>query len=115
MMELDELNEFLASVKSAPQVKDTLLDRQQTHGNFEKQAYRSMQILAAMEESDNWAYLTPDQRESLILIAVKIGRILTGNRNEPDHWHDIAGYAQLVENRLNGRPSNGGAALGAQS
>jgi len=35
--------------------------------------------------------------------AHKIGRILNGDPNWSDSWHDIAGYAQLVANRLNGR------------
>jgi hypothetical protein len=40
------------------------------------------------------------QRESLDMIAHKIARILNGNPNVHDHWHDIAGYATLVANDL---------------
>jgi hypothetical protein len=40
--------------------------------------------------------------ETLDMIAHKIGRIIAGNAAEPDHWRDIAGYAQLVANRLEG-------------
>lgn len=88
-------------------IAHTLQTRQKTHGDFYQQASTSMDILNAMEASRNWSTLTPDQKEALLLIAVKLGRILTGSSFEPDHWHDIAGYAQLVENRLNGKPSNG--------
>ena len=35
------------------------------------------------------------------MIAVKISRILTGDPSHADNWHDIAGYATLVERRLN--------------
>lgn len=46
------------------------------------------------------ALLSFEQCEALDMIQHKIGRILSGNPNEPDHWHDIAGYATLVENIL---------------
>lgn len=42
--------------------------------------------------------------EALDMICHKIARILAGDPNEPDHWHDIAGYATLVEKEIkNGR------------
>lgn len=47
--------------------------------------------------------LDPDQREALDMICHKIGRIINGDPNYADSWHDIAGYAQLVENRLLGK------------
>jgi hypothetical protein len=47
--------------------------------------------------------LAPDQKESLEMIAHKIGRILNGDPDYADSWQDIAGYAQLVADRLNGK------------
>lgn len=47
-------------------------------------------------------HLAPDQQEALDMIAHKIGRILNGDPDYADSWHDIAGYAQLVADRLNG-------------
>ena len=35
------------------------------------------------------------------MIFHKIGRIVNGDPNYADSWHDIAGYAKLVEDRLN--------------
>jgi hypothetical protein len=29
-----------------------------------------------------------------------MGRILAGNPSHADHWHDIQGYAKLIEDRL---------------
>lgn len=46
--------------------------------------------------------LQPDQQEALDMICHKIGRILNGDPDYADSWHDIAGYAQLVADRLNG-------------
>jgi len=43
---------------------------------------------------------TPPMTEALDMFAVKIGRLLLGNPNHIDSWHDIAGYATCVENYL---------------
>lgn len=43
-----------------------------------------------------------DQMEALDMICHKIGRIINGDPNFVDSWVDIAGYAQLVANRLSG-------------
>lgn len=46
--------------------------------------------------------LTPDQQEALDMICHKIGRIVNGDPNYADSWVDIAGYAKLVADRLEG-------------
>lgn len=43
-----------------------------------------------------------DQWEALEMIVHKIGRIVNGNPDKVDHWKDIAGYAMLVADRLEG-------------
>ena len=50
-----------------------------------------------MRRGVNWKSLDDMQRETLEMVATKIGRILSGNPHEVDHWKDIAGYAQLIE------------------
>lgn len=47
--------------------------------------------------------LAPDQQEALDMICHKIGRIINGDANYDDSWVDIAGYAQLVADRLQGK------------
>jgi hypothetical protein len=47
--------------------------------------------------------LAHDQAEAMDMIIHKIGRIINGNPDVVDHWLDIAGYAQLVADRLEGR------------
>ena len=47
--------------------------------------------------------LMPDQEEALTMICNKISRIVNGNPNHLDSWKDIAGYAQLVADRLEGK------------
>jgi hypothetical protein len=53
-----------------------------------------------MQDSDGWQRLEADQQESLHMIANKISRILNGDPDYIDSWHDIVGYAQLIEDRL---------------
>jgi hypothetical protein len=36
------------------------------------------------------------------MILMKLARVIAGNPNEPDHWRDIAGYAELVVRSLEG-------------
>jgi hypothetical protein len=49
---------------------------------------------------EGYKELNPVQMEALEMIAHKIARILNGNPDHHDHWHDIAGYATLVAERL---------------
>jgi len=44
-----------------------------------------------------------DQIEALDMIFHKLGRILNGDPNYADSWLDIAGYAKLVSDRLEGK------------
>jgi hypothetical protein len=43
-----------------------------------------------------------DQWEALEMIASKMSRIVNGNPDKVDNWHDIAGYATLIADRLRG-------------
>jgi hypothetical protein len=78
-------------------VNSTLAERGKTHGDFRVQAATTQAIKNAYEQSPNWPHMSDVQREALDMIAGKIGRILCGNPDEPDHYHDIAGYATLAE------------------
>ena len=46
--------------------------------------------------------LAADQYEALDMMMHKIGRIVNGDPDYDDSWIDIAGYAQLVGDRLRG-------------
>lgn len=82
-------------------VNATLNSRQSTHGDFVTNGLIMQTLKNDMRLFGvNWDKLDPHQAEALEMIQHKIGRILSGNPNEPDHWHDIAGYATLVENIL---------------
>lgn len=79
-----------------------LNERSKTHGSFDDNARLSQRFRAFMRAEAGWDKLTDTQKESLDMIAHKIGRILAGNASFQDHWTDIAGYAKLSEARCNG-------------
>lgn len=81
-------------------VDNTLQTRKNSHGEFIDHARITQEIKAAMQASPNWAKLHPCVKEALDMNAHKVGRILCGDPYYGDHWHDIQGYAKLVEDRL---------------
>ena len=83
------------------EINEILKDRGNRYGEFKEHARITQSIKTAMIDSPNWNSLSPDKRESLDMIAHKIGRILNGDPNYIDSWHDITGYSQLIEDILN--------------
>lgn len=81
-------------------IEATLEQRGKVHGDYENQCAITNAIKSVIREANNWSELRPSQQEALDMFATKMGRILEGDPNHPDHWHDIAGYATLVENTL---------------
>jgi hypothetical protein len=79
----------------------TLDDRHKKYGSYLTNAQGAQNIKQAFENTERWNDLRPYQKESLQLIATKISRILNGDPDNVDSWHDISGYAQLVEKELN--------------
>lgn len=82
---------------------DKILDeRASTYGSFKDVATVAQEMKALIRMCNN-SELDDDQQEALDMIASKIGRILNGDPNYVDSWVDIAGYAQLVADRLQGK------------
>lgn len=81
-------------------IDTTLAERGNRYGEFDEHARITQNIKAAMADSPNWATLPDDMREALEMVAHKAGRILNGDPNYADSWHDIGGYTRLVEKRL---------------
>ena len=84
-------------------VTEVLEERGSRYGKFTEHARITQNIKTAMVDSPNWLELADDQMETLQMIAHKIGRILNGDPDYADSWIDIAGYAKLVADRLEGR------------
>ena len=85
---------------AATGVACTLEQRKHTHGNFTQVADTTQKLLALAHAAPNWSKLTNTQKEALHMSFSKIARILNGDHNHADNWHDIAGYATLAEQAL---------------
>ena len=80
-------------------IDQTLSERGARYGDFADHAKIAQSIKRGMmyRGMDD----LPDMhRQALEVIADKIARILSGDPNYADNWHDIQGYARLVEERL---------------
>lgn len=83
-------------------IDGTLAERGARYGVFAEHARITQAIKRAMVDSPKWASLTDSQKESLEMVAHKIGRILNGDPNYHDSWHDMIGYTKLVADELLG-------------
>ena len=87
-------------------VDDVLTERGKRYGLFKDHATITQDfkflVRKHMGEAKG-ATLADDQKEALEMICHKIGRIVNGDPNYADSWTDIAGYAQLVSDRLEGK------------
>ena len=91
------------------QVNDILEQRGSRYGDFKTHAdiTQTFKAVANTYLLSLNKRLNPSQHESLDMIFHKIGRIINGDPNYADSWVDIAGYAQLVVNQLEGKKDNG--------
>lgn len=83
-----------------------LTERGDRYGTFQGHAQisRTFKRMADGFAADRGKVLADDQQEALDMIFHKIARVLNGDPDYADSWQDIAGYAQLVADRLNGVP-----------
>lgn len=96
-------------------VAATLAERGNRYGRFEDHSRAAQMIQHAIEtfskphlDDDGqelpftnyyspWHILPPIMQRALTTIADKIARVLNGDAYYQDNWHDIQGYAKLVE------------------
>lgn len=81
-------------------IQKTLEDRGSRYGDFNEHARITQNLKACMKDSPNWEELPVEMKESLEMVAHKIGRILNGDASYKDSWVDIEGYVHLVSREL---------------
>jgi hypothetical protein len=81
-------------------IVDTLKSRGSRYGDFSEHAIITQNIKQAMVDTPNWKSLPDNMKESLEMVAHKMGRILNGDPYYKDSWHDIIGYIKLIEDTL---------------
>lgn len=85
---------------------DTILtERGNRYGVFTGHAHVTQDFKACLRKhlTARSKVLAEDQQEALDMIFHKIGRIVNGDADYDDSWVDIAGYAKLVGDRLQGK------------
>ena len=83
-------------------IAQLLEERQARYGTFRNHAIVSQELQYILRVHPTWAALSMSQREALTMICHKIARIMNGDPGYPDNWVDIAGYAKLVSDELEG-------------
>ena len=96
--------EFKNTVQ-APSVNTILQERALQYGTFVSLAKTAQEFKSVLyrELGSRNKRLADDQAEALDMIIHKIARVINGDANHVDTWNDIAGYATLVAERLQGR------------
>ena len=99
-----ELSVWNAQTTKEGDIVATLNARAQEYGKFKDGAnlMQSIKRLLADHAAKHGKTFVDDQWEALEMIVHKIARIVNGNPDKVDHWVDIAGYATLVADRLQG-------------
>lgn len=85
--------------KNLSAVDHTLNERGARYGDFTDHAAIAMDLKDRMHQAPGWKSLSQDKQQALEVIADKIARILNGDPEYKDNWHDIQGYAKLAEDR----------------
>lgn len=81
-------------------IEETLEERGNRYGSFYDHASIAQNLQDVMRRCEGWDMLAPDQKQALTVISDKIARMLNGDPNYRDNFHDIAGYAKLVDDRM---------------
>ena len=88
----------------ATTVDKTLNARAEMYGKFKDGAalMQAIKRVLADHAARHNKTFADDQWEALEMIVHKMGRIVNGDPDVTDHWVDIAGYATLIADRLEG-------------
>lgn len=83
-----------------PDINETLAFRGRRYGEFDEHARITQSLKQVLQTGESWLKANDSEKEALEMIAHKLGRIVNGDPHYHDSWHDIAGYATLVANKL---------------
>lgn len=83
-------------------VEVTLAERQAQYGCFEDVAFVTENIMSVLSKvrTNGLNDLPHPHRMALYMIASKMARIVNGDFNHKDSWHDIGGYSKLIEDLI---------------
>lgn len=100
----ESINDQYAEIEQVRKktIDATLAERQSQYGSFEDVAFVTENIMAilAKARSNGLQDLPHTHRMALYMIASKMARIVNGDFNHLDSWHDIGGYSKLIEDLI---------------
>ena len=82
-------------------INKTLEQRGERYGKFKDVAATTYALQEILRNAKNHEHMTDDQVIALDMICNKMAGIVNGDPSYSDNWHDISGYATLVEQELN--------------
>lgn len=94
------MREAAGGIKFMKDVTETLDQRENRYGDYKDVSATSQWLKDIMHAGGSWNAMEPYMQESLDLIANKLARIVNGDPFYDDSWHDVGGYAKLVEIEL---------------
>ena len=81
-------------------INKTLEQRGSRYGKFKDVASTTYALQEILRSASNYERMADDQVIALDMICNKMARIVNGDPSYTDNWHDISGYATLVEQEL---------------
>lgn len=81
-------------------VDETLKERQSQYGGFEDVAHATQSMLDVLVKDTCYEKMPKPHKEAIHMILSKVSRVACGDQNHKDSWHDIGGYAKLIENLI---------------
>ena len=99
--EVQSINDQYAEIEQVRQqsIDATLAERQSTYGSFEDVAFVTENIINVLKKC-NYDEMPHTHKMAMYMIASKMARLVNGDCNHLDSWHDIGGYAKLIENLI---------------
>ena len=100
----EEYTDRLGEAPKEHTLEGVLKERGSRYGTFIEHANVSQDLknVIARHLKKRDKQLTHDQQEAFDMITHKMARIINGDPDYVDSWIDIAGYAKLVADRLEG-------------
>lgn len=89
------------SIKGNLSVEGTLAERQKSYGCFEDVATVTEEVIKALRIA-NYDNMPKPHKMAMYMIASKMARLVNGDFNHLDSWHDIGGYSKLIEKLIGG-------------
>lgn len=99
----------MSKKKKTSALDEVLTERGKRYGNFKNQADIAQQLKNTVRSYLHLPHPETNYHvwcmthEALEMICTKMARILNGDMEYADNWVDIAGYAQLVADYLQGK------------